>query len=311
MSISFSVIVPHRDCPTLLQRCLDSIPVREDIQIIVVDDNSNPSIVDFDHFPGTNRDDVTVFFTKEGKGAGFARNVGLEHAEGKWLLFLDSDDFLLPSVNVIFDEEIDAKEDIVYYRPKFVFSDNLDLTSSRGGSVYNRYIDDYFETESEMELRTRWHSPWSKIIKKSLVIEKNIRFDETKYSNDVMFSTLVGCMANRIGVRDNSFYVVTEREGSLTSRFCQKEGELETRASAFFKSQQIVREYSFPLDEELATRYLRRLFYGNRHLFKYYFKLFCQLSSDTRIQLLNQIFEANRPLSRIKREALAFLITMF
>lgn len=311
MSISFSVIVPHRDCPTLLQRCLDSIPVREYLQIIVVDDNSNPSIVDFDHFPGTNRDDVEVFFTKEGKGAGFARNVGLEHAEGKWLLFLDSDDFLLPSVIDIFDEEIDAKEDIVYFRPKFVFSDNLDLTSSRGDSVYNRYIDEYFETGNEIKLRTRWHSPWSKIIKRSLVIEKNIRFDEIKYSNDVMFSTLVGCIANRIGVREKSFYVVTEREGSLTSHFCQKEGELEIRASVFFKSQQIVREFNFPLYEESAARFLRRLFYGNRHLFKYFFKLFCQLSGNTRIQLLNQIFEANRPLSRIKREALAFLITMF
>ena len=38
----FSIIIPHKNIPSLLQRCLDSIPKRDDVQIIVVDDNSNP-----------------------------------------------------------------------------------------------------------------------------------------------------------------------------------------------------------------------------------------------------------------------------
>ena len=66
----------HKNIPNLLQRCLDSIPNREDVQIIVVDDNSDPNIVDFDKFPGLNRSNVEVIFTKEGKGAGYARNTG-------------------------------------------------------------------------------------------------------------------------------------------------------------------------------------------------------------------------------------------
>ena len=78
MSKSFSIIIPHRNCPSLLQRCLDSIPVREDVQVIVVDDNSDLTIVDFNRFPGFDREDVTIVYTKEGKGAGHARNIGLE-----------------------------------------------------------------------------------------------------------------------------------------------------------------------------------------------------------------------------------------
>ena len=38
--INYSIIIPHKNIPNLLQRCLDSIPNREDVQIIVVDDNS-------------------------------------------------------------------------------------------------------------------------------------------------------------------------------------------------------------------------------------------------------------------------------
>ena len=68
--INYSIIIPHKNIPNLLQRCLDSIPNREDVQIIVVDDNSDPNIVDFDKFPGLNRCNVEVIFTKEGKGAG-------------------------------------------------------------------------------------------------------------------------------------------------------------------------------------------------------------------------------------------------
>ena len=310
MPSSFSIIIPHRDCPDLLRRCLNSIPKRADTQIIVVDDNSNPKIVDFDHFPGTDRNDVTVVLTKEGKGAGYARNVGLEQAAGKWLLFLDSDDLLLPSITEVFDEVINASEDIVFYRPKFVFSEDLNRTSTRGGSIYNHYIDEYFETGNEMELRTRWHSPWSKIIKRSLVVEKNIRFEETRYSNDVLFSALVGCEADTIAVRDNCFYVVTEREGSLTSSFCQKEGELAIRASVFFRSQRIIQSHGYPIDESLAYRYMQRLLVTDRNLFKEYFSTLMELTGYSRRNLIRRLFETNSRISKIKRKVYAYYITL-
>lgn len=54
----YSIIVPHYNNPKLLQRLLDTIPVRSDLEIVVVDDNSDPSIVDFSAFPGQQRPDV-------------------------------------------------------------------------------------------------------------------------------------------------------------------------------------------------------------------------------------------------------------
>ena len=48
MKFSYSIIIPHKNTPKFLQRCLDSIPQREDLEVIVVDDNSDPNIVDFD-----------------------------------------------------------------------------------------------------------------------------------------------------------------------------------------------------------------------------------------------------------------------
>jgi len=41
MQTNYSFIIPHKNCPDLLQRCVDSIPERDDVQVIVVDDNSD------------------------------------------------------------------------------------------------------------------------------------------------------------------------------------------------------------------------------------------------------------------------------
>lgn len=50
--INYSIIIPHKNIPDLLQRCLNSIPRRTDIQIIVVDDNSDPKKLILNIFQG-------------------------------------------------------------------------------------------------------------------------------------------------------------------------------------------------------------------------------------------------------------------
>ena len=65
-SYHYSIIIPHKNTPRLLERCLYSIPTWDEIQIIIIDDNSNSESVDFSHFPGNGRKNTEVLFTKEG-----------------------------------------------------------------------------------------------------------------------------------------------------------------------------------------------------------------------------------------------------
>ena len=104
--IKYSIIIPHKDTPDLLQQCLDSIPVRMDTEVIVIDDDSNPEKVDFNNFPRWKGKYYSTIFTKKGLGAGYARNVGLEHANGKWVIFSDADDYFLPSFDNILNENL-------------------------------------------------------------------------------------------------------------------------------------------------------------------------------------------------------------
>jgi glycosyltransferase involved in cell wall biosynthesis len=218
-SLVFSVIIPHKNIPDLLQRCLNSIPKRDDIQIIVVDDNSDASQVDFDNFPGLNDNHVEVYLTKEGKGAGYARNVGLIHAKGKWLLFADADDFFTEDAFEHFFAQQNSSHEIIYFKVTSCYSDTYEPADR--GDYWNEYVEDYFhrKKDSENRLRYRHCVPWGKMIKIELIRRKNIRFEEVVTSNDMMFSIIVATAALSIGVINNTVYKVTMRRGSLCNTY--------------------------------------------------------------------------------------------
>ena len=305
--INYSIVIPHKNTPDLLQYCLDSIPVRDDIQVIVVDDNSDAEKVDFGRFPRWEGKNYECFLTTEGKGAGYARNVGLKNAFGKWVLFVDADDFLLPVANDIFDEEKDTNADIVFFRPKAVMLEDR-VTYSKRADFYNAIIDKYFQTGDELELRCRWLSPCSKIYKLKLIKDKGIYFDEIRYSNDNLFSVKSGVCAGKILVRDKSYLCITESGRSLTSDFMKKPGELQIRADAFFRAQMILHTHFYPVDEESALSFLKRLFSEDRESFVLNFNRMRKIGYK-KSWLIHEVFDGNSRKARIKRSIYTFLAT--
>lgn len=214
-TINYSIIIPHKNIPFLLQRCLDSIPRRMDIQIIIVDDNSNQDQVDFSHFPGFGESCVEVYFTKEGRGAGYARNIGMKHAKGKWLLFMDADDYLLEDAFIYFDKYIHSDNDIIFFKPTSVYSDTGDLADRH--HVYCMMIEEALFCNTEYPLRISHCVPWCKMIHHRLVTDNQITFEEVPASNDVMFALNIGLKADKIAVENNTVYCVTVARGSITN----------------------------------------------------------------------------------------------
>ena len=224
--INYSIIIPHYNIPDLLMRCLKSIPVREDIQVIVIDDCSPDANRYLKDYPELSRPYLEYYCTSRGGSAGRARNVGLDHAKGKWLIFLDADDLLTDDAEQILDETINRPEDIIFYNTTCVMSDDLSKASDR--NFYGQYFEEFVSNHDEIPFRYRFHSLWGKVIRRDLVISNNIRFDETRYSNDVYFSCLTGHFAQNIAVIDRPFFIVTERRGSLaSSQFSEKGISLE------------------------------------------------------------------------------------
>ena len=266
---TFSIIIPHKDIPDLLMRCLRSIPMSEDIQVIVVDDNSADADTYLDKYPELSRPYLEFIRTTKGGGAGYARNIGLDHAKGEWLLFADADDFFVDNMYDIISMHVESDADVVYFQKQAVYSDNLNSKSDRSGYL-DEIMDIYFKTGDELPLRTRYYVPWGKMIKKSLVEKHNIRFEEIRYSNDVFFSACVGCFAKKIEAIDMVLYVVTSREGSLHFATYSKPDELRIRAGAAFRYDCFLLQHNM-CKRRLTASCIRRMLISDRKLFKYYF----------------------------------------
>ena len=213
---TFSVIIPHHDIPDLLQRCLDSIPDVPDVQVIVVDDNSSAEKVDFNRFPGKGRKYTTVIFDKSGGGAGRARNIGMTHAEGKWLVFADSDDFFVNGAFDVLEKHKDDREDIILFKADSVNSDNY--TPSDRHLQLNKAIDDALSgVITNKQAVLKMPVPWCKMLRREYVQGKGVLFDEVYANNDMMFVLKSTCWAgdDAVAVADEVLYTVTTRSGSL------------------------------------------------------------------------------------------------
>lgn len=214
----YTVIVPHKDIPLLLKRCLDSIPNRDDIQILVIDDASV-----FDNRTKAKsycyeKDNVEYIQCEESKGAGKARNIGMERAHGQYIIFSDSDDFFESSFWDVVDSIMDnTKADIVYFKDRAVDSETLNGIYTRNSN--NRYIDDVLtkKRNSEDVIRFFHIVPWGKVFRRQFIVSTGIHFEEIMAGNDVMFSTKTGYQAERIQACPQVMYVVTRRQGSLVN----------------------------------------------------------------------------------------------
>ena len=262
----FTFIIPHYNVPELLVRCLASIPEREDVQVLVIDDGS-PDIDSYpDLYPKLFRNGVTWIRGDHG-GAGHARNLGLQKADGKWLLFADSDDFYTEELSDFLDENADASEDIIFFRNKCVLSEHPEREARR-----DQWLDAVFEryavSGNPDELRFTHCTPWGKMIRRSVVEAHRIRFDELPYCNDMYFSVLVGSKVSSVRVDNRCLYVLTQREGSLTANFGRKPGELELRTNVAIRAQKVMNACGYRSPYPPVPRLMSMMIHSDRPLYR-------------------------------------------
>ena len=212
---NFSVIIPHKNIPDLLQRCLDSIPQREDLQVIVVDDNSDAVVVDFSDFPGSKRPNTEIVFSKgeKGKGPGYVRNVGISKAKGKWIVFSDADDYFNNCFDEVLNQYRDAEEEIVFFKCS---------TQNESGEITDNYqlindaIDSAKQSGNSDAIVYGVPCPWAKFIKRNFLQQNGIRYQEITGGDDILFSIRMALKLKTFCLSDYRLYCVVDRPGSLT-----------------------------------------------------------------------------------------------
>lgn len=214
--VNYTIIIPHHNIPNLLRRCLHSIPSRDDIQIIVVDDCSD-EIYKSDLL-SIEKEFLNADFYYSGicKGGGAARNIGLQHAKGKYVLFADADDFFNYCIGDVLNEYINETCDIIFFNANCLDTDTY-LPKNRIQHL-NTMHEEYerLPEKAITSLKYLYGEPSCKFVKRELIEKNNIQFDETRIHNDTKFSYLVGFYANDVKVDHRAIYCLTERNNSVS-----------------------------------------------------------------------------------------------
>lgn len=219
-----SIVVPVYETEAYLPKCIESIlsQTHSNIQLILVDDGSPDRCPEICEEYAEKDSRVTVIH-QENKGVSSARNTGIHHATGEFIMFVDSDDELLPSsIDILLNDAQEYDADIV--------SGAFTKTDSNEGKINclnNKNATIYKDDEAIlMALRGNAiaSSAWAKLFKASFI--RDIYFEEGKKIYEDIFFVFQCFIKKPILVyRDVTVYKYNARAGSA-SRQSFSEGYL-------------------------------------------------------------------------------------
>lgn len=231
MEIFLSIIVPVYNVEAYLKYCLDSIlkstlPAHE---ILLVTGESTDSSNIICRKYEKQFSNVRVI-CQDQRGLSNARNCGLCRSKGKYIVFIDSDDFLdsesfEKTVDYLYQNQTENLE--VLISDFKLVNKNGDLVGER------RQIDDILESipsplnlEKFLNKKKNYWNVWRYIYKKTFLMKHGLLFKENYLSEDIEFSTRVIVDMEKYAFYHNPYYCYRmRREGSLVNCVTQKNAE--------------------------------------------------------------------------------------
>lgn len=217
--INVSIIVPVYNAEKYIKKCLDSIlnQTYTEFEIICVNDGSkdNTFTILEEYQKKDNRIKV---IHQVNSGPSNARNSGINKAQGKYIAFIDSDDF----VDKYFLEEMTG--DLI--QSDIVICNYIEInnTGEHKVNIFKFLVEK--KTENNIEVINEVISGpgglvWGKLFKTSIIKEKNIRFNENyKMCEDLLFVTEYICNAKKVNKINKNLYIHNKcNENSITANY--------------------------------------------------------------------------------------------
>ena len=220
-----SVIIPVYNVEEYIYVCLNSVlkQTHQDFEIICIDDASTDSSLEILEYFAQKDSRIKILKNDSNKGPGYSRNRGLDIAKGKYVSFLDGDDWFSPDTFNILIKKIEEDnldlllfKNIVYYHEPQEFG-------------FEEYYDMEFMNKFENQVFNHWdldktklfhmsNAPWNKFYLKSFLDENNIRFpNENLIHEDNPFFYKVITSAKRVSIIDKYLHNRRRRQGSITT----------------------------------------------------------------------------------------------
>ena len=211
-----SVIIPVYNSREYIGHCLESLlhQTLRDIEIICVDDGSTDGSGDIlEEY--SRKDSRVIVLHQENAGAGAARNYGLRESRGKYLSFLDSDDFFEPEMlEKGWKTLVHFKADFVVLGSDMYFMDTKEYVQNPWVLHKNElppYMPFKYRELTGNVFKTFVGWAWDKMYRKEFVLEHRLTFQEQRTSNDLLFVFSALVTAKRIAV--NRRILIHQRRG--------------------------------------------------------------------------------------------------
>ena len=210
--MKYSVIVPIYNVEEYLERCIKSIlrQTIDDYEVLLVNDGSLDGSANVCKQYLNN--DKIRYFEKENGGLGDARNYGIDRANGEYLVFIDSDDYVEENLLECIDNAIEKYDsDVVIFDYMLVNMQDELLYVEKQFLDPNKVMN--IKTNSELLLIGP--SACNKVFKKRLFIENNIRFPIRVWYEDLRTTAKILACADKIVYIDKGLYHYFVRPGSI------------------------------------------------------------------------------------------------
>ncbi len=203
--IKVSVIIPVYNVENYLRQCLDSVvnQTLREIEIICVNDSSTDgSLAILEEY--AQKDDRIQVITQPNAGAGAARNRGMDLAKGEYLSFLDSDDFFEPAMleKAYNLAEQNRADFVVYKSDQYHTEENKFVPVSwavREQEIPPYPVFNYRQlTDNVFKVFVGW--AWDKLFSREFVKKHQLRYQEQRTSNDMLFVFSAIVLAQRISL---------------------------------------------------------------------------------------------------------------
>ncbi len=153
----------------------------------------------------------------ENSGAGAARNIGLDHASGQYIYFMDADDQINPNLLECSIAQIKRdKSEILIFGYEAINNNKVVYSGSYSSEKVFKSHNDFFLYINENFYKNNLFCPWNKIYRKEFLDKLNMRFPNVKSSEDALFNLTIFQFVHRVSISDQILYrYLVGREGSL------------------------------------------------------------------------------------------------
>lgn len=268
--VNVSVIIPVYNVERYLPECLESIFAQEfeSMEILCVEDCSEDGSLEILEKYVQKDHRVRIIRHNQNRGLSAARNTGLDNATGKYVLFVDSDDFLEKNAIQLLYHEAEKKEtDIVYFDYiRFCDESPADIVAPK--TVRHSYDGGYTGREffcATMQNNEFEVMAWRQFFRRDFLEQNHIRFLEGIYHEDNLFSFYAAMEAQRVCNLSDVLYHYRQRENSIMQTKNEKRAQsmfvILTNLFFYWKNHEFSEEQSFCIGMYWENLYKVFLFY--------------------------------------------------